>query len=725
MPMKFTDGNGLVSLSERMKSNNDVEFKIFQIQYEKIQGPQYKRICQDYATAVDLIFNDYWETLKSYTNEEGAVVLKRMLSDTDKPVDAKHLTVYGGEGGYLCAKFFKKMNMELRGSEDCSVDIAEVSDNAIVVLDTDVVLKMAPPVIERKRAALDVTVFQDPEPTMQRADGESMTTREVTSGDINWEELGQPILNFAPMSARELAIIQAIQVHYDLQKASLTEENELKSENVRISYATRITQLQTVIDQMTSESLMVEANVERQMNQLKTEATNELDNQSRKFEEVLKEERTSWQEQVNQLEQVKVDLEGRIRIGGDELVSLQNEIRDLKLADQQKNVLLVNLQLQLTGTKVELPETNPFSPQYKPPVRYNTSDQLPKPQVSQSHGLIDDDSSSMGHEASVHPAESQAEEVANHMISAAIANVKPVTISKYGIRVWCESQTTLIEHFAMVMVGLDVAKDSGVTSKKSLLSLLFQSLPQKYVYAREYVTESGDITKIMAELVEILVGDRNRLLADFMRIQRARSEPLLQYFTKLRRVYAYACNLDLEKQESDQQVCRLMVQKLQDSMESAHQAEFEKRLDEDMTEGTLTMKKISFSLIRVSKFIKKTQSSMNVIEQGDLRGAFGTSQVYVVSRGQLNCGTCGKRGHTTENCWSEIICGHCGVKGHPLDKCRLLNVVNGNGREPTTDGIQALSSNPQAQYSSSRRDRGCWHCGQPGHFRANCPTRAK
>ena len=141
MPLKFTDGNGLGSLADRMKSNNDEGFKIFQIQYEKIQGPQYKRICQDYATAFDLIFDDYWEPLKSYSNEEGAAVLKRMLNDTQIPVDVKHLTVYGGEGGYLCAKFFRKMSMELRGSEDCSVDISEVSDNAIVVIDTDVVQK--------------------------------------------------------------------------------------------------------------------------------------------------------------------------------------------------------------------------------------------------------------------------------------------------------------------------------------------------------------------------------------------------------------------------------------------------------------------------------------------------------------------------------------------------------------------------------------------------------
>ena len=684
-----------------MSSSNIDGFKTFKIPYEKIQGAikdrgsQYKRICQDYAAAFDLNFAEYWDNLRNYSAEQGAAVFKKMLNDTEKPVELEGITVYGGEEGYICAKFFKN----LRGSEDYSVELEEVMENALVVLDTDVGQKLAPPKIDRKRGAMDVSVFETPQSTVQRTEfGE---TGNVNTEDIDWDELGKEVLKFLPMSQRELTIINAIQVNYVTVMAALKEENELHLEDMRVNMTSRITQLQTIIDQMTAEAQTVESQVTAQIEQVKADAIRELEKQKLEFERALEAERLSNLSQKQQFEVVKNQLENEISTNVGEVTDLRRQILDSKTLEQQKSDLIVSLQLELAGIKSEFHETNPFSPRYKSP-----NQQLPKPKTGTVVGIQDDDTVSMVHEAEEHAPlnEPATDDQGKPMVAAAIANVvKPVSISKYGIRIWNENETTLIEHFAMVMVGLEVAKDSGVTSEKSLLSLLFQSLPQKYAYAREYVSEKKNLSLVMSELVEILVGDRNRLLADFMKIQRLRNEPLLQYFTKLRRVYAYACNVALEDQESDQQVCRLMVQKLQDSMEISFQTEFEKKLDDEMTKGSLTMKKISLALISVSKFMKKTQIA---------------AQLLIAStNGKARCVICFKPGHFAEDCWSKLTCDKCGNKGHPTERCRFIGSIGGNERETTTDGIQAVSNRARD------RSKGCWQCGELGHIRSNCPNR--
>ena len=65
----------------------------------------------------------------------------------------------------------------------------------------------------------------------------------------------------------------------------------------------------------------------------------------------------------------------------------------------------------------------------------------------------------------------------------------------------------MIEHLGAVTVGLDVAREAGVTSKASLISLVFQSLPQKHSWAREFINPQKEPEEAMIELIEVLFGD--------------------------------------------------------------------------------------------------------------------------------------------------------------------------------------------------------------------------
>ena len=274
----------------------------------------------------------------------------------------------------------------------------------------------------------------------------------------------------------------------------------------------------------------------------------------------------------------------------------------------------------------------------------------------------------------------------------AAASVKPGSISKYGIPVWSESETTLIEHLAIVNTGLALAKVHGVTEKTALMSLVFQSLPQKYNWAREFLDADKEVDEAMVYLIELLVGDTSQLLSDFMKVQRRRDEQLLQYFTKIRRMYAYATSKKVEELESDLVALKLIVQKLRDSMETVFATEFSKRIETKQDDNSLTMTFISVALMKTSR---------QMTQAGHLAPV--SSNIMAV---KTTCTYCGKVGHLVEKCFKKRKDSGRAVEDNSM----------GNSRESKTDGIQGQ----QKGYNGR-----CYGCKELGHMRRDCPKRSQ
>ena len=73
--------------------------------------------------------------------------------------------------------------------------------------------------------------------------------------------------------------------------------------------------------------------------------------------------------------------------------------------------------------------------------------------------------------------------------------------------------------------------------------------------------------------------DTSQSLNDFMKIQKKRDEPLLQYLCKLKRRYTCASSNKRSYLDFDQVVCKRIVQKLKKSFETYLAAELARRIE--------------------------------------------------------------------------------------------------------------------------------------------------
>ena len=59
----------------------------------------------------------------------------------------------------------------------------------------------------------------------------------------------------------------------------------------------------------------------------------------------------------------------------------------------------------------------------------------------------------------------------------------------------------------------------------------------------------------------------------------------------------------------------------------------------------------------------------------------GTESAHITSQSRPICKVCGKLGHTSNVCWTEMTCKNCGKKGHIESRCRARNQNPNTGTE--------------------------------------------
>lgn len=179
---------------------------------------------------------------------------------------------------------------------------------------------------------------------------------------------------------------------------------------------------------------------------------------------------------------------------------------------------------------------------------------------------------------------------------------KPATISKFGIQKWNEQEASLLDHLATVHVGLELAKEFGYGKLITLVSLIFQSLPSRYQWARSYVSSCTTADDVIRRLVELIEGGKELQLNSFMKCQRKRGEPLLAYFTRCCRIYAFSVGKTINDIESDPAAVQFLYQKCIDGMDTQICHEFIMRLENDIENEKLNLTKLSDAMIRVTRY---------------------------------------------------------------------------------------------------------------------------
>ena len=329
------------------------------------------------------------------------------------------------------------------------------------------------------------------------------------------------------------------------QFATKEQSWQRKTEDWRIAEAERRIEIDESKQGNLAEIQRKEKQINQQRNLLRQRELEilELKQQSQGFQHQL-DNATQELRQIVSLREALNKALGNVRIKDEEIINLRVKLQNLESHITQ------NQAGSSPAQKFEFSVTNPFSPNYKPrmpaPV-FNGSPIMAQPAKSSVAtaqpgvgGYVEAISSITEEEEPMREPRKQVEQSAPRLCPLRdrptanfSAGNKLVSIVKYGIRCWQEDECSLIEHLGAVALGLDVAREAGVTEKTLLMSLVFESLPQKHSWAREFIDPNKEPEDAMVELVEVLVGDTSQLLSNFMKVQKKREEPLLQYFCKL------------------------------------------------------------------------------------------------------------------------------------------------------------------------------------------------
>ena len=299
---------------------------------------------------------------------------------------------------------------------------------------------------------------------------------------------------------------------------------------------------------------------------------------------------------------------------------------------------------------------------------------------------------------------------AQYMINTVANNFKgPMTIAKFGITSWKRHEISLLEHLAHVHQCLEMVSEAELSINVKL-SLILQSLPPDAQWVRDYITpaEKADTDKICTKLVELLAGGSDAMLKNFMKIQRKQNENYLKYYSRLRLMYEFSSNKNKTELESDQITCRILQNKLQEAMPRNVATEFARRLEDDNSNKSLSLTKISQTLMRIVQFCTESIASAEPIENNNSidmvhephKGKPQPKQQHRRNNQKFQpspkkfdgkCFYCDKYGHRAVDCYSarehkdtkdgrrgskQVKCFFCGRNGHIERYCRIKQEEN-------------------------------------------------
>ena len=549
------------------------------------------------------------------------------------------LYVYGGQNGYLSSRFHRDTRnlIQMHEATEYDCDIDQVTIGSLIILDSDVT-EILYPKKDTHQASLsggnggEKRMAMDDTLFMGHVpDNQKLKLDGENRADDEEALKALPDWESLKVNPAMEDLVGRLQDFYSQKISAMTETYEEKVK-------------------------MVEETVEKKKEEAK------------KFREIVEEEEAAIRSNVETLQQQLLEAQTARDNGLQQIKNLEDELQDQR---DEVQTLKSNMVNQTMGQGMEI------DMDHKPVIKTNTSSLV----------LEEPTTDTLSEKNSV--ADAKVPRI-NPINDKGQSQVKPATIGKFGIKVWNED-SSLLDHMAQVAIGLEVASESGHTALSVQKSLIFQSLPAKCQWTRSYVASETTVEGIIRRIVTLLEGGRELQLHHFMKIQRKRNEPLLEFFTKIRRIYGFSVDKKDSDLEADPAAVSFMVQKMVEAMEESTAQEFTKRIEADLESGALTFSKIADAIIRITRLAMKSNMNTGILAQ--------------VKSGQVKrCNKCNKRGHDEANCWRDITCSKCNNRGHPDDRCRKFP-PEGQKRETGTDG------------------RTCFECKQKGHVRANCPNR--
>ena len=133
-------------------------------------------------------------------------------------------------------------------------------------------------------------------------------------------------------------------------------------------------------------------------------------------------------------------------------------------------------------------------------------------------------------------------------------------------------------------------------------------------------------------------------------------------------------------------------------------------LASNVTEDFVSLAKLAVQEEHISAAIGMKNGSQAEPECRDTAPVFGVSSGEDENQGVVHCQRCGKRGHVTASCWTNLVCQLCDRTGHVASVCWDLAAPE--------DQSNVSDSSPAR--SERREPVVCYRCQEPGHIQRFC-----
>ena len=130
-------------------------------------------------------------------------------------------------------------------------------------------------------------------------------------------------------------------------------------------------------------------------------------------------------------------------------------------------------------------------------------------------------------------------------------------------------------------------------------------------------------------------------------------------------------------------------------------------LASSVSENFISLTKLAVQEEHISEAIRMTPGSQEELESHSAIPMFGLGREHGGEQGTVNCQKCGRAGHVTESCWSDVKCQLCDRIGHVARVCRQ------NSRPATATQNRDSRQGRRSQVT-------CYNCQEVGHTQRFC-----
>ena len=237
------------------------------------------------------------------------------------------------------------------------------------------------------------------------------------------------------------------------------------------------------------------------------------------------------------------------------------------------------------------------------------------------------------------------------------------TPSKFGMKSWDETNSSLLEHLLSIEMGLAQAEARGCTLK-TRQNLILMTLPRNYEYVIDFIeeTDRSSMDSFKKRLITLIDGTNTDQTSHFLQAQRKSDENILTYFRRLKALYLSCTKTSESDLETDTMGTNMMFQKIQETLPQMAKIEFTRLCENALNEGTFSLTKLKMNTVVASRKIPKTpQVLINPVQNtGSLRGISPDarnepngfrerSKPY--TRETRTCYYCNRPGHLARNCF--------------------------------------------------------------------------